>query len=231
MQSRTEIANLKLTIEKMEREIQTLRSELKGFRARNWEVWGEMGDISDICRPREWTLELAELAVRVYSDYCWKNVLSESQRNKLHQVGLHDYTVLDHNAHTARIIVEAFSKHAFYRPVPYSDMEYDSDPALRIWQKEGPRVRGIINLILLKERLIESPRPYYACRRDWAKRYANCEPPHLPNKGPPTKAAFARLIRSETSDVLAADVTPSAEGLWSAEAEPETTPTDRACTS
>lgn len=142
--------------------------------------------------------------------------------------------MLDHNTHTARIIVEVFSKHAFYHPIPYGynlDMDNDSDPALRIWKKEGARAQGIINLISLKESLIENPRPYYACRRDWAKRYENCEPPRLPNQSPPTRAAFERLIYSETLDVLAADIISSAEGLWLAEAEPETTPTNRACTS
>jgi hypothetical protein len=78
----------------MEQEIQDLRSELKYAPSRRFipgeEDEDDIPDISDTCRPREWTMELVELAIQVYCNYCWENVLSESERNELHEMGIHD---------------------------------------------------------------------------------------------------------------------------------------------
>ena len=56
----------------------------------------DMPDISDISRPREWTMELVELVLQVYCNYCWENVLSESERNELGEMEIYDcvYSIL-----------------------------------------------------------------------------------------------------------------------------------------
>lgn len=123
-------------------------------------------------------------------------------------------------ANTTRNIVEALYNYESYHPVPFSrdpPTGYSSEPALRIWRKEmAPTYIG--NIMLLKDSLIEFPRPYYVCRRDWAEHYLNREAPHLPNQVPPTRAAFERLILSKTpDDQYATDIISSAEGLWPVE--------------
>jgi len=94
----------------------------------------------------------------------------------------------------------------------------DSGLALRIWWEEIPLPTAMPGLMTIKEDLIEFPRPYVACRRDWVERYSNCEAPHLSTQSPPTKAAFERFIYSEASLQPPEDIIASAQGLWATDA-------------
>jgi hypothetical protein len=230
-QARSEIADLKSTIKKMEYEIRNLRSELRvagGDREPSWKDWEEMGDISDVCRPTEWTLELVELVLRVFCDYCWANVLSESQRNELCQAGIQDcvflFIFLDLVLKNTQNTVEALYRYADQRNRDFAEYvtepafrikNYDAEPALRIFWNELP-VTSTLVLLQTRDNFLEFPRPYFACRRDRVQRYSESqiENFHLSTLSPPIKAAFKRFIYANVAFPPPIDIISSAEGLW-----------------
>jgi hypothetical protein len=69
---------------------------------------------------------------------------------------------------------------------------------------------GIGFILMVKEDLLESPRPHHACP---TKRYSNPENYHVP----PTKAELERFLISHTVYPPPADIMASIEGLWASD--------------
>jgi hypothetical protein len=88
-----DLVQLNNEVHKLKSELQELAVELhslRQFKDSHAEEASVPVSRSPFCCPEEWTrLELATLASDVFGSYCWENLLSESERDELHQIGIH----------------------------------------------------------------------------------------------------------------------------------------------
>jgi hypothetical protein len=110
-------------------------------------------------------------------------------------------------------IDEALYRYAKCRaPTTYDDLPVS--PAARIFWQGPNNLMGIALILMVKEDLLEFPRPNYACS---TKKYSNRESYDVPPQPPPTKAEFERFLLSHIVYPKAADVMASIEGLWASD--------------